>query len=181
MRPFMIKTIYIFACMFLLNSCASILNQSETEIDVHTTKPSKIIFNNDTVQTNNNKATVVSVRENKPIEITALTDSLTKTVTVFPKSSTAYYLNFMSFGIAGLLVERNNPKRYGYPGSIYLNSSDSMPKYYSYSQSSKKGELYLHLSLPYINSFYLQPENELDSKVNTGFLGISMGLDYRHL
>lgn len=48
------------------------------------------------------------------------------------------------------------------------------------SQSNIKGGLYLRLSLPHINTFYLQPENEPDKKIRTGFWGLSIGLDYHH-
>lgn len=48
------------------------------------------------------------------------------------------------------------------------------------SQSSTKGVLNLHLSLPHINTFYLQPENEPDKKVRAGFWGLSIGMDYHY-
>jgi hypothetical protein len=38
----------------------------------------------------------------------------------------------------------------------------------------------LRLSVPYINSFYLQPTGELDAKANTGFWGLGVGLLFRH-
>jgi hypothetical protein len=38
----------------------------------------------------------------------------------------------------------------------------------------------LRLSVPYINSFYLQPTGEPDAKVNTGFWGIGVALLFRH-
>lgn len=38
----------------------------------------------------------------------------------------------------------------------------------------------LRLSVPYINSFYLQPAGEPDAKVNTGFWGFGVGLLFRH-
>ena len=47
-------------------------------------------------------------------------------------------------------------------------------------QQCHNGELCLHLSLPHINSFNLHPENEAGRKVNTGFWGVSVGLDYHH-
>lgn len=42
---------------------------------------------------------------------------------------------------------------------------------------TKKGQINLTLSLPWVNSFYLQPKEET-AKMNTGFLGISAGLEY---
>jgi hypothetical protein len=38
----------------------------------------------------------------------------------------------------------------------------------------------LRLSVPYINSFYLQPTGEPDAKVNTGFWGFGVELLFRH-
>jgi hypothetical protein len=43
----------------------------------------------------------------------------------------------------------------------------------------KKGVLLLHLSLPYVNFFVLEPENE-NTKLNAGFLGAMVGFDYYH-
>ena len=50
-----------------------------------------------------------------------------------------------------------------------------------YGQTSieNEGRLQLHLSLPIINSFRIVPEEE-GAKVNTGFGGITIGLDYYH-
>ena len=45
--------------------------------------------------------------------------------------------------------------------------------------SNKKGELHLHISLPYINSFRMLPEKE-GTKINTGFNGLAIGFDYYH-
>jgi hypothetical protein len=78
-----------------------------------------------------------------------------------------------------MLVDMNSPKRYTYPGKIHINSADTISKYYHYSQSKNKGELHLHLSLPHINLFCLKPQNET-YKINTGFWGLSVGLDYYH-
>ncbi len=47
-------------------------------------------------------------------------------------------------------------------------------------EPKNKGELHLQLSLPHINSFFLQPQNESNAKVNTGFWGISAGVVYYH-
>ena len=47
------------------------------------------------------------------------------------------------------------------------------------SRSNKKEKLYLHLSLPFINSFCMKFENK-GANVKTGFFGVSAGLDYHH-
>jgi hypothetical protein len=108
-----------------------------------------------------------------------MTDSTTKTIDVKSKNSFWYWVNIPYTAGIGMLIDKENPQRFSYPQRIYINSADTINKYYSYSQSDKKGELHLHFSLPHINSFNLIPQN-IERKVNTGFWGISVGLDYYH-
>lgn len=44
-------------------------------------------------------------------------------------------------------------------------------------RNSDKGQILIHLSLPYISNFHFTPVNE-GTKNNTGFMGYSAGLDY---
>lgn len=46
--------------------------------------------------------------------------------------------------------------------------------------ANSPGNLQLHLSLPHINTFYLQPEGELDSKFSIGFMGAGIGVSVEH-
>ena len=46
-------------------------------------------------------------------------------------------------------------------------------------QNTKKGDICLDLSIPYVNSFFIAPESEGD-KINTGFWGFGIGVDYYH-
>ena len=163
----------------LLASCASFTTQEWAKSTIYTTKPTKIVFRNDTIKTLRNKAKLTLERKNAPIEIIAITDSLKKKVTINAINSLDYWANIpCNLGI-GMLIDRNNPKRYTYPRRIYLNSSDTINRYFSYEQGNNKGQLLLHLSLPYINGFQLTPANE-DLKKNIGYCGISIGLDYFH-
>ena len=162
-----------------MTSCATFINQPYKFITVYTTQPTEIILKKDTIETTDNKATLSVERKKETLDIIAKTDSLTKTFKVEPKFSRAFWSNIIfNFGI-GMLVDRHNPKRYTYPRRIYINSTDTIGKYYKYGQSDRKGELHLYLSLPHINSFQLTPENER-AKINTGFWGLTIGLDYYH-
>jgi len=155
------------------------MNQTHKNITVYTTEPSEIIFQKDTIKTLYNKANLNVERKNEKLQIVANNDSITKTFEIEPRNSFMYWSNiFCNYGI-GMLVDRNNPKRYSYPQRIYINSSDTISRYYLFGQSNNKGELYLHLSSPYINSFRLTPDNE-ETKINTGFWGLTIGLDYYH-
>lgn len=162
-----------------MTSCATIINQPHENLTIYTTVPSKIIYNGDSIKTIHNKANFRVERNKKPISFIATADSLTKTFQVKSQNSFMYWSNIVyNYGI-GMLVDRKNPKRYSYPQRIYVNSADTISRYFRYGQANNKGELDLHLSLPHINSFCLTPENE-GTKLNTGFWGLTIGLDYYH-
>ena len=55
-----------------------------------------------------------------------------------------------------------------------LNTFYAMQTKYS---PAKKGQINLTVSLPWVNNFYLHPENETP-KWHTGFMGTSLGLEY---
>jgi len=164
----------------LLTSCATLTNQAWTVSTIYTTEPTKIVFQNDTIKTKRNKVKLILERQNAPIEIIAITDSLKKKVTIKAVNSIEYWANIAYFYGIGMLIDNRNPKRYTYPPKIYLNSTDTINKYYNYYERwNNKGQLLLHLSFPYYNSFRLSPVNE-STKKNFGYMGVSVGLDYYH-
>lgn len=55
-----------------------------------------------------------------------------------------------------------------------------LKKYFTKEYPSKKGELSLLVSFPWVNNFTFQPQNEKRSNY-TGFMGISGGLEYCYL
>jgi len=175
------QTPLILIASILLSSCATILNQPYTNVKVRTTEPSKIVFKQDTIKTTNNKVDLWAERKKETLSFVVMTDSITKTIEVKSKLSTAFWLgnSFSGVGVIGYAIDLTNPKRFTYPNNIYINSTDTISRYYGFSIDNK-GELYLHLSLPHINSFCLRPEKE-GYKVNTGFWGFKIGLDYYYL
>ena len=161
-----------------MTSCATILNRPHKYVTVNTTEQSKIIYKQDTINTVNNKALLKVERKRDPLSIVATTDSLTKPIRIGARNSVMYWANIYNYGI-GMLIDMNNPKRYTYPDKIYINSADATSRYYRYGKANNKGELYLHQSYTIFNPFRMIPENE-NVKVNTGFWGATIGVDYYH-
>ena len=173
------QTLFILIVSIFITSCATIVNQPYKYVTVHTTEPSNIIFEHDTIGTVENKAHLKVERKNESFLIIAMTDSLTKSIRIEPKNSIMYWSNiFFNYGI-GMLVDANNSKRYSYPGKVYINSTDARDNYLTYGEANNKGELYLHLSLPLINPFRMILENG-ETKVKAGVGGVTYGLDYYH-
>lgn len=173
------NTLYIILISICITSCATLSNEingCRQTINLNTNKPSRIIFQNDTLSTNNK--TIIEVERGKEdLILEVLTDSLRKDVTIHSKNSLEYWLNIpTNYGI-GMLIDKDNPNRYSYPKNVYLDLETRADEYFTSDISDKTNQLYLHLSIPYLNSFYLQPDN-FENKSNTGFWGISGGLDY---
>lgn len=164
----------IISCLF--SSCATLLNQPTTYMTVKTTKPALIVFGKDSVETKKNRAVLTLKRSKNPIELTTISDSSISKITINAQNSMAYKFNIYSLGI-GAIIERDSPKRYGYPGIVKINPSDTTSRVIDYYAIPHKGQLNLIYTLPWVNSFYLQPSDET-SKINTGFWGISTGLEY---
>ncbi len=178
-RGYMNRIGCILILLFMMSSCATILNKPFTYVKVYTTEPSEVIYKKDTFETSNNTINLISERKNEILSFTVFTDSISKTVEIEPKNSFFYWFNiYANYGI-GMLIDRSNSKRYTYPHRIYINSSDTISRYYRHSKSNNTSEFHLHLSLPHINSFRMAPENE-STKINTGFWGLAIGLDYYH-
>ncbi len=155
-------------------------NSSQTKITLHTSEPSTILVEEDSVLTVNNTADITLKRSKEDVEITIRTDNLSKTILLPSKNSVAYWSNLLYNGGVGMLVEKNKPKRYTYPQLIYINSLDTLPTYSRFRPSYQKGEMFIHLSLPYMNHFYLNPPDETSTKKSLGFWGFSLGVDYYH-
>ena len=129
------QTFYILIISVFLTSCATIGNQPYTNIKVYTTEPSEIVYGKNTTKTKNNKAKLRVERKKETLSIIATTDSLTKSVEVEPINSFLYWCNIVcNFGI-GMLFDKYHPHRYSYPQRVYLNSADTISKFYRYSQS----------------------------------------------
>lgn len=171
--------IYIFILPFLFSSCARIFNRNQQDITVYTTEPSRIVFNRDTLHSTENSVHLIVTRQKEPFYISVLTNKINKKIEINSHKSFMYWSNLAFFYGIGMLIDRKSPKKYAFPNRIYLNSGDTLRKYFKHDQADKKGTFDIHVSLPHINSFRLTPENEI-TKDNTGFWGLLLGIDYYH-
>ena len=75
----------IFCLIFLIiffSNCSVIFNNKFKYIDIHTNKPAKIVLDNDTFNTKDNKISLHVLRQNKDLNIEVISDTLTKKVTI---------------------------------------------------------------------------------------------------
>lgn len=188
--------LFLFLIAFLFSSCVTILNRKQQRVVVYTKQPASVIYNQDTIHTKDNKAQLHIKRKNKIVKLQVVSAERQEAVTLYPHISSAFWWNLpCSYGV-GMLVDMWSSKTWAYPTKIYVGSYDSslyrhryevyhnqthnvIKSYFSYDPPHKKGELYMHLSLPHINYFDFSHDGE-PRKENIGFIGISSGLNYYH-
>lgn len=174
------KNLLIISCLaFGFCSCATILNPIDKAMTIYTSGPSKIIIKKDTLHTEANEVSFLVPRSKEPLNLQVLTDSTDRVMPIPARSSFAYYLNIAyNFGL-GMLVDQNNPKGFTYPRRIYLDTTAKGWVRYQPNLGAQKGEVNVHLSMPFLNAFLQKPTQD-GAKASTGFLGLAFGLDYYH-
>lgn len=176
MRRFPLYTLLLIFC-----SCATLSNLPHTETLVRTSQESKIIVEKDTFQTVNKKARIKLKRSSDSVNFQVVYQKDTVTVPLKSKLAPEYYGNiFTNFGI-GMIIDNKSLKKYTYPSRVYVNFDNQEDKvlYKKPFQSHNKGDWSIDIFIPYINHFNLNPTGE-SYKINTGFLGFSLGLNYHY-
>uniref|UniRef100_UPI00404B1DFF hypothetical protein n=1 Tax=Flavobacterium sp. TaxID=239 RepID=UPI00404B1DFF len=120
-----------FISVLTLSSCATLFNSVETHTRIITSQPSKLTINGEENSQIVDQKTVWIKRTQEPLEITAESTEHKKTVLVNAKNSFMFWANLYNYGI-GMLIDKDNPKRYYYPQTIYIDLQDSLATYQTY-------------------------------------------------
>ncbi|MES2767238.1 MAG: hypothetical protein V4642_15285 [Bacteroidota bacterium] len=159
----------------LLSSCATILNRESHDVKITFSENIKNIDVGDVHQTE--KQQIYQIRRSADaLVLKATWDTNVTVVEIQPKSSMAYWLN-IPFGTGiGLILEKNNPKRWEYPRQIHLELKDDntieILRYKPFTQGTLNG----NISFAILNHYYLQA---FESKQKEGgALGLGLGLEY---
>ncbi len=136
-------------------------------------------------------AVVKLPRSKDDLHIKLSSDSFSKDFTVKASPNRAFLYGNLVWTIiapAAYGIDFTNQKRFYYGENIFLSVNDTatlirpeiLQNYRDYwleSFNVNKGQITLNISVPYCNIFNLQPYGE-SRKFNTGFWGISAGIDY---
>lgn len=163
----------------ICSSCATVLNSRTKRIDILTISPARIVLIKDTLVNYHNRTEIQVPRDIEPLKLIVFNDSISKEIIIDSRNSFAYWFNIYANCGIGMLIDKDKLRRYSYPNRVYVNVVSSNDKPFTlYNPIFKKGDLQWHISLPYVNNFILRPTNENDAKINTGFWGLTTGLDY---
>lgn len=169
------RIISILLIGLLFSSCATILNNGAQKITITSDKKIKVVSVDSSLKVFGDRNSVYLERSMNPIKINLQVDTANKTILIKPHSSVAYWANiYFNYGI-GMLVDKDNPKRYAYPKRFYLQQNDNDVIVRRFAPTLKRS-IYWHIALPHANFFYL---TTLDGyRSSGGFWGIESGLDY---
>ena len=146
----------------LFYSCATVFNTPVQKVFLETDKNIQIISVNKSVSSDSSLASQPASktydvrRSNEPLIITIQIDSTQRYIALQPKNSPEYLMNILyNFGI-GMLVEKNNVRRYEYQSRNYFTVTDTVIKRYRFSPT-EKGTICFSFSLPFmLNHFTIR-------------------------
>ncbi len=176
MKIIRVKGIYFIIILgFLCSSCATLFNTGVKKITIVTDGKIKSVSIDSSFKLISEPNAFYVERSKNPIKLNLQLDSTKKTIVLKAGNSVAWWSNlYFNYGI-GMYIEKDHPKRYTYPGRIYLSVKDTniilrriLPK--------EKGRVNWHLAIPYVNSFYVETATRYRN--SRGFFGIESGLDY---
>jgi hypothetical protein len=109
-----------------LSSCATLLNREKTILKISSDTESIIVFQKDTIFTNQKQSVIRPLRSKKTIKISVLKDRLKQDFYLKPKLSSIYWLNIYTYGL-GMLIDLKNNKRFRYKHNLHF-VTDSVSK-----------------------------------------------------
>jgi hypothetical protein len=113
-------------------------------------------------------------RSHETLAVHAQLDSGDKIILIKPRNSFAFWANVENYCV-GMLVDRDNPKRYGYRRWSYLALKDTTVTVRRFAPIPK-GTMHFSFSVPVFNAFSLKsPEGQTNL---AGPLGLEAGVDY---
>jgi hypothetical protein len=166
--------VIIIGFLILLSSCATFLNSPVQKISISSGDKIQVVSVDKAISKDGTGLYNIP-RSNNPLIVKLQIDSTQKTITLTPKSSFAYWFNiYCNYGI-GMLVDKDNPKRYAYSRRNHFKFQDSTIKRVRFAPI-KKGTVNLSLSLPFTTIFNVQA---IDNHRNSaGLFGLEAGVDY---
>jgi hypothetical protein len=168
----------VLILMTLLSSCATVLNKPVQKVFIATDKNVTVtsVERAVLVDSSLSSADIYYVpRSNKPLIVHIKAGSNATSVKLKPTHSFAYWFNIIeNYGI-GMLVDKDNVKRYGYPARSYLSLEGDSIKISRFAPI-EKGSINLSLSPTLMNSFDIKATNK--QYYSGGVFGMEAGVEY---
>jgi hypothetical protein len=127
------EIVFLLLIIFIVCSCATIYNSRLENITITTREPSRIVIKNDTSISYMTQQVLSVPRSKEPVKISVINQTSTKEINVKSRNSFAFWLNlYPASAWTGFLIDMNNPKRYSYPRTIYIDTRSKENNYQTY-------------------------------------------------
>lgn len=173
------KRQYFFVGIILsfFTSC-SYFDLSYTNVKIYTSQPTTIIHNEDTLRTIRDKVRLRVKRKKEPLKFLSINDDTSANYEIKAKIDPSYYYGLiLTRGLSHVIQKKffndYGSLNYTYPHHIFINPENQISKRDHFNRRA----IYFHLSIPLVNSFYLQPIDE-DVKHDIGLFGLQLGFDF---
>jgi hypothetical protein len=144
-----------------------LFNSRAVELNIITDVPATVVMNKDTLKNINNQSKIGVLRQKEPISLTVFNDTISKNISIRSKSSFAFWSNFgFCYGL-GMIIDKNSPKRYTFPNTVYVSLKDNEVKY-SHIDSPRKKIKYIVKMTPLKIVDLVNPGIELSLERRTG-------------
>ena len=172
------KKILLLTCSILFfQSCATISNSKSTTVKIIANSPITVTYKDSLITPSKKTSKIKPLRQKDSLKFTIHSNNINKTFTFPSKKAIEYWMNIPTTYGLGFLVDYKNNKRFDYKREYYFEV-DSINNTIDYLKiRNRKQELFLTISMPYVNSFLLNRNNEQNIS-STGFLGVGVGLEY---
>ena len=184
------RIIVVSASCFCFCSCAPLFNKRVYDVQVTSNEPEASVILRDSLYSL--PAMIPLTRSKSDLEITLVYDDTTELEYQVLSAPDPVFLYANLGAIIGApifySIDFISQKRFTYGKSIRLLSGDTnrviLPptrelwsNYFKSKFYSEKGELNYTASIPYLNIYNLRPQG-IGLRANTGFWGVSMGIEY---
>jgi len=189
----MTKRLLPLLLMILLSSCSTIFTKEIYKMEVRSDTYKQVKVYDSTF---NLPAAIEVKRSKEALPMVFISDTISKNYLLKASLSPKFLygnLAVIPFGV-GYLVDLTTQKRFYYGKSISVNASDTLTEnntlarhyeisnknvsnYFTRDFDTRKGQLNVIASIPWVNSFHFKPIGK-SAQNNTGFLGIGTGVEY---
>ncbi|MRJ08494.1 hypothetical protein EDL99_06360 [Ornithobacterium rhinotracheale] len=167
------KRLIILCSILTLSSCATIFNGKNKGITIYTEKPAKLVYGEDTIQSENNRFEILAKRKAEDLKFEIISDSVKNEFSVPSRLSPTVFNNIYN-GFLGLFLDLKNNKQYTYPAAIFINPNKHEATYKKFGIGNHKNEAFLDFYSPLIVNMAKEIENGAGSPFRFDY-GLSVG------
>tara|TARA_R100000005_G_scaffold96660_1_gene85654 strand:- start:1515 stop:2507 length:993 start_codon:yes stop_codon:yes gene_type:complete len=115
-------TFLLIGLIWLVSSCASVINGRYSQINIKSDEAVNYIYNGDTVINKlNEPIAFVAKNSREPLAVSVFTEEKSKQVYILPRKASVYWLNALSPYFSGFLVDEITGKKWEYPRKVFIN------------------------------------------------------------